>query len=144
MNKEIIKSIIILVVMSCLLIPLMFYLYPKSAIGNPLCKEMSAQGYYETEWDTAGHESCRVDYDSKWNPFETNQTCMEERFKTDKDNLINYGYHCVWGGAGYWIFVATMAISFILFGILVMIILSIYESFKQKPKGLNTSDSIKY
>ena len=126
------KTIIVFIIISALLLPLMFYLYPRSAIGNPLCKEMSAQGYYETEWDTAGYKDCRIDYDSKWNPYETNMSCMEERLKIDEKNLSEYGFHCVWGGAGYWIFVLYMAIPFLLFAIFVMLIGVIYSEIKKK------------
>jgi hypothetical protein len=44
MNKEIIKAIIVGIIMCAMLLPIMFYLYPRSAIGNPLCKQMAAHG----------------------------------------------------------------------------------------------------
>ena len=94
------------------------YLYPRSAIGNHYCKEMSAQRYYETEWDTAGHESCKIGY-ATWTGTKINSTCMEQRAEVDYKNLSYYGYHCVWGGAGWMAFVGTIAIPLLIFGILI-------------------------
>ena len=134
MNKEesnLIKGFIILIVVTALFIPLSVYLYNISALGNPLCEEMSAQGYYETEWDTAGHESCRLGY-STWTGTKTNETCMEERFKIDEDNLSNYGVHCVWGSPGYWAFVGSVALIFMLSMPLIVLIQNMYIYYKRK------------
>ena len=137
MNKEITKAIIVVIIMCAVLLPIMFYLYPRSAIGNPLCDQMSEQGYYETEWDTAGHETCIDNYKkgadecngvqkfmgidpNECYTGKINQTCMDERFEWDSKNITSYGFHCVWGGPGYWAFVGAMAIPFMLLGIFIM------------------------
>jgi hypothetical protein len=59
---------------------------------------------------------------------------MEERFEWDKKNLSEYGFHCVWGGAGYWIFVLTYSIPFVLFGFFGMMIAVIYSEYKKDNK----------
>jgi len=155
MNKEIIKAIVVFIVMCALLLPLMFYLYPRSAIGNPLCDQMSEQGYYETEWDTAGHESCIDNYKKgpdacngvqKFMGIDPkdcytgsiNQTCMDERFKWDSENITSYGWHCVWGGPGYWAFVGAMAIPFMLLAFFGMAVAVIWSAYKKKQENLQS------
>ena len=121
-----------IIIMCALLIPASFWLYDKSALGNPICEQMRSQGYYETEWDTAGYKDCKIIHEgNKWNPFETNQTCMEERLKTDKDNLGEYGYHCVWGGLGYWAWVGSGALLFMLLTPILMFIIAAYDKYKK-------------
>lgn len=132
-KKEVIRACAVIVIMICVLLSISFYLYPKSAIGNPLCKRMAAQGYYETEWDTAGHNTCRIIHNgSRWNPYSTNDTCMNDRFQIDEQNLTNYGFHCVWGGAGYWIFVLCFAIPFIILALITSLIVMIYDIIHPK------------
>ena len=132
-NKpNVLGAFIVLLVVCAIFVPLIFYMYPKSAIGNPLCKEMGSQGYYETEWDTVGYESCKINHNSKWNPYETNQTCMEERFKIDDKNLSNYGVHCVWGSPGYFIFIFIGACLAIITMTFTMFIVEIYHLLKGK------------
>lgn len=148
-GSKIFRIVLFFIIMCILFIPLSFWLYDKSALGNPLCEEMSAQGYYETEWDTAGHESCITNYKKgadECNGIQKfmnidpkdcytgsiNQTCMDNRFEWDSKNITSYGWHCVWGGPGYWAFVGAMAIPYILFAIFGMIIATIWSSYKMK------------
>jgi hypothetical protein len=97
-NKLNIPALIIFFIIAVLLLYADYkYIFPNSAIGNPLCKQLDNQGYYETEWDTSGHISCRIDTNSsKWSSYETNKSCMIERYKIDASNLNEYGMHCVY------------------------------------------------
>ena len=130
-NKTI-TNILIFVLVGILSIAAMFYLYPKTAVGNPICKQMSNDGYYETEWDTVGFKDCKILHDSKWDPFETNKNCMEEREESDFDNMYYFKYHCVWGGPGWMLFVVYMGIPFVLFVFLISGVFDILHHYKIK------------
>lgn len=138
MNEEIDKAALIrgfisLIIFAAIIIPATIWLYERSAIGNPLCEQMKSQGYYETEWDTAGHESCKLGY-STWTGTSTNETCLRERYKTDEDNLANFGMHCVWGGPGYWAFVGSYGIIFILLALIIMWFTALWSYYRRNQK----------
>jgi hypothetical protein len=149
MNKDkvaLIRGFITLIVFALLFIPASIWLYNHSAVGNPLCEQMKAQGYYETEFDTAGHESCIDNYKKgecngvqKFMGIDPkdcytgsiNFTCMDERYKTDEDNLANFGMHCVWGGPGYWAFVASFGIPCMLLAPIFMWFAALWTYYKR-------------
>lgn len=150
MNKQkadLIRGFIVLIVMTLLLMPVSVWLYNHSVLGNPVCEDLQSKGYYETEWDTAGHESCIDNYKKgECNSLQKfmgidpkdcysgniNQTCMEERFKWDEDNINNYGMHCVWGGPGYWAFVASYGIPCMLLAPIFMWFAALWSYYKRK------------
>jgi len=152
-NISILRSTIVSIFMISLIICLAFYLYPRSAIGNPLCEQLASEGYYETEWDLAGHEDCAINLkrgpetcnklqiffninESRCMSYdESNRTCLQERSKTDPQ-LGEFGFHCVWGGAGYWMFVGYMMCYMLILGVALMYIETIYEYIKQKKNKI--------
>lgn len=155
-------GLLAILVMCLLLLPVSNWLYEKSAIGNPLCKEMDSQGYYETEWDGVGHKSCAVNLktgptactslqkfmlpnlnqsECMWYD-ETNSTCMEERYKTDEDNINNYGVHCVWGSPGYWAFVGAIAIPCALLAPILGWIITVWETYKKRQRKRAAGEAV--
>jgi endogenous inhibitor of DNA gyrase (YacG/DUF329 family) len=71
-----------------------------------------------------------------------NQTCMQERFEWDSKNISAYGFHCVWGGAGYWAFVGMSAIPFIILPAFIMMCTIVYDSYKKKKQSKNADDIV--
>jgi hypothetical protein len=68
-----------------------------------------------------------------------NFTCMDERWVVDEDNLTNFGYHCVWGGPGYWAFVASFGLPLMLLAPLLGFIQMLLDYYKKQKTGTRGS-----